>query len=181
MESVLVVVMGVAGAGKSTVAVEVARRVGGVFAEGDDFHSPENVAAMAAGRALTDWDRWPWLGSIRDWLAAQHAAGRPAVVSCSALARVYRDLLRDAGPVLFVHLTGSPELLAERIGGRAGHFMKADMLASQLATLEPLGPDEPGITIDVAAGLERIVDAAVGYLDGAADQASVVPNARPSK
>jgi gluconokinase len=160
----LVVVMGVAGSGKTTVAALLAGRLEAAFAEGDDFHSRENVAKMAAGHPLTDDDRWPWLAGIRDWLAAQHAAGRAAVVPCSALKRVYRDLLREAGPVEFIHLTGTPELLAERIQGRAGHFMKPAMLASQLATLEPLGEDEPGTAIDVAERPEQIVDRALAYL-----------------
>ncbi len=162
----LVVVMGVAGSGKTTVAAQLALRLDAVFAEGDDFHSPANVAKMSAGRPLTDADRRPWLAAIRDWLAEQHAAGRAAVVPCSALKRAYRDLLREAGPVRFVHLTGSPELLAARIEARAGHFMKPEMLASQLATLEPLGPDEPGVSIDVAAPPERIVEAALASLTG---------------
>ena len=160
----LVVVMGVAGSGKTTVAALLAGRLGAAFAEGDDFHSPENVAKMSAGQPLTDADRWPWLAGIRDWLAAQHAAGRAAVVPCSALKRSYRDLLREAGPVQFVHLTGSRELLTQRIQGRAGHFMKPEMLASQLATLEPLDADEPGIVIDVAARPEGIVDAVLAHL-----------------
>ncbi len=160
----IVVVMGVAGSGKSTVAALLAQRLGAAFADGDDFHPPANVAAMAAGRPLTDDDRWPWLAAVRDWIAAQHAAGRAVVVPCSALRRTYRDMLREAGPVRFVHLTGSAELLAERIGARTGHFMGPAMLAGQLATLEPLGPDEPGVVVDVAAEPARIVAAALDYL-----------------
>jgi gluconokinase len=160
----LIVVMGVAGSGKTTVAALLAGRLGAAFAEGDDFHSPANVAKMAAGTPLTDDDRWPWLRSIRDWLAAQRAAGRAAVIPCSALKRAYRDVLREAGPVLFVHLTGSHELLAERIQTRKGHFMKPAMLASQLATLEPLGEDEAGITVDIAARPAQLVDDVLAYL-----------------
>ncbi len=156
--------MGVAGSGKTTVAALLAGRLGAAFAEGDDFHSPANVAKMASGTPLVDDDRWPWLRSIRDWLAEQHAAGHAAVVPCSALRRAYRDLLREAGPVLFVHLTGSHELLTERIQGRAGHFMKPAMLESQLATLEPLGDDEPGVTVDIAPGPGQIVDDVVAHL-----------------
>lgn len=160
----LVVVMGVAGSGKTTVAALLARRLGAAFAEGDDFHPLQNVTKMSAGHPLTDADRWPWLATIRDWLAEQHAAGRAAVAPCSALKRAYRDLLREAGPVQFVHLTGTPELLAGRIRGRAGHFMKPEMLASQLAILEPLSPDEPGIAVDVADSPERIADTVVAFL-----------------
>ncbi|GAB4086054.1 gluconokinase [Myceligenerans cantabricum] len=177
-----VVVMGVAGSGKTTVAALLAGRLGAAFAEGDDFHSPENVAKMAAGRPLTDDDRLPWLRGIRDRLAEELAAGRDVVVPCSSLRRDYRDLLRTAGTagtagstvtadgtgpggrdgapgtVLFVHLTGSYDLLRERIQGRAGHFMKPTMLDSQLATLEPLQDDEPGIDVDVAPRPAEIVD-----------------------
>ncbi|MCL1871716.1 MAG: gluconokinase [Promicromonosporaceae bacterium] len=150
--------MGVAGSGKTTVAALLAGRLGASFAEGDDFHSPANVAKMAAGHPLTDEDRGPWLASIRDWLAAQRTAGNSAVIPCSALKRSYRDLLREAGPVRFVHLTGSRELLTERIQSRAGHFMKPAMLESQLATLEPLADDEAGFDVDVAGRPEQIVD-----------------------
>ncbi|GAB3167783.1 gluconokinase [Myceligenerans halotolerans] len=159
-----IVVMGTAGSGKTTVAALLAGRLGAAFAEGDDFHSPENVAKMAAGRPLDDDDRRPWLREIRDWLAGELREGRTAVVPCSALRREYRDILRTAGragagdDVWFVHLTGSYALLRERIQGRAGHFMKPAMLDSQLATLEPLADDEPGISVDVAPGPAEIVD-----------------------
>lgn len=154
-----IVVIGVAGSGKTTVATILARRLDAVFADGDDFHPPANVAKMSAGRPLDDDDRWPWLRGIRDWLSSQADAGRVAVVACSALKRPYRDLLREAhGEVLFVHLTGSPGLLAERIGGRSGHFMTPAMLESQLAALQPLEGDEPGFEVDVAPEPSRIVD-----------------------
>jgi gluconokinase len=154
----LLVVMGVAGSGKTTVAALLAGRLGSAFAEGDEFHSAANVAKMAAGTPLTDEDRWPWLAGIRDWLAERAQAGEGAVVPCSALKRVYRDRLREAGPVRFVHLTGTPALLAGRIQGRAGHFMPPELLTSQLATLEPLADDEPGLTVDVAERPAQIVD-----------------------
>ncbi|QAY64095.1 gluconokinase [Xylanimonas allomyrinae] len=164
--------MGVAGSGKTTIAALLAGRLGASFAEGDDFHSVANVAKMAAGTPLTDDDRWPWLRGIRDWLAAQRAAGHAAVVPCSALKRSYRDLLREAGPVQFIHLTGSHELLTERIQGRAGHFMKPAMLTSQLGTLEPLGPDEPGFTVDIAPRPDQIADVALARLTGAGADAT---------
>ncbi|MCP2266972.1 gluconokinase [Promicromonospora thailandica] len=162
------VVMGVAGSGKTTVAALLAGRLGASFAEGDDFHSPENVAKMAAGHALDDADRLPWLRGIRDWFAAELAAGRSAVVPCSALRRDYRELLETAGPpgtVRFVHLTGSYDLLRTRIQGRAGHFMKPEMLDGQLATLEPLADDEPGFAVDVAPRPDQIVDEILRLLD----------------
>lgn len=162
-----IVVMGVAGSGKTTVAALLAGRLGASFAEGDDFHSPANVAKMAAGHPLDDADRWPWLRGIRDWFATELNEGRSAVVPCSALRRSYRELLETAGDVRFVHLTGSYELLRTRIQGRAGHFMKPEMLDSQLAALEPLQDDEPGFAVDVAPRPDQIVEEILHLLDGA--------------
>ncbi|NNU26841.1 gluconokinase [Isoptericola sediminis] len=160
-----VVVMGVAGSGKTTVAALLAERLGVTYAEADQFHPPANIAKMTAGTPLTDDDRAPWLATIRDWLSAEADAGRPGVVTCSALRRAYRDVLRGAhGRVRFVHLDGPPELLAERMGGRTGHFMPATLLPSQLATLEPLGADEDGTTVSVAAEPADIVDTVVDRL-----------------
>lgn len=161
----LLVVMGVAGCGKTTTAALLAGRLGATFAEGDEFHSPANVTKMSLGHPLTDEDRWPWLRGIRDWLAAEAQAGRSAVVPCSSLKRSYRDVLREAGPVEFVHLTGSRELLSERIQGRAGHFMKPEMLTSQLTTLEPLADDEAGFAVDVTPRPDAIVDTIIRHLD----------------
>jgi gluconokinase len=163
-----IVVMGVAGSGKTTIATMLGARLGVGYAEADRFHSEENIVKMSAGIALTDADRAPWLEAIRDWLSAEADAGRPGVVTCSALKRSYRDVLRDArGDVWFVHLTGSPEILAERMGHRTGHFMPTSLLPSQLATLEPLADDEDGMTIDVSATPPQIVDAVLGRLAAA--------------
>jgi gluconokinase len=172
-----IVVMGVAGSGKTTVAALLAGRLGASFAEGDDFHSPANVAKMAAGHPLDDEDRWPWLRGIRDWFAEELSEGRSAVVPCSALRRGYRELLETAGgdgtrggptgAVRFVHLTGSYDLLRTRIQGRAGHFMKPEMLDSQLAALEPLQDDEPGFAVDVTPRPDQIVEEILRLLDGA--------------
>ena len=146
------VVMGVAGSGKTTVATLLARHLGTEYAEADQFHPEANIAKMSAGTPLTDEDRWPWLEAIRDWLSAEADAGRSGVVTCSALKRSYRDLLRTArGQVCFVHLDGSSDLLAERMAHRSGHFMPTSLLPSQLATLEALDDDEPGFTLDVAS------------------------------
>lgn len=154
--------MGVSGSGKSTVGAELAARLGRSFADGDDFHSDANRAKMGAGQPLTDEDRWPWLGTIGAYLRDEMIAGRPTVVACSALKRVYRDRIRAAGAsVYFVFLTGNEELLLDRMQGRAGHFMKADMLASQLAILEPLDPDEFGVTVNVTGEVPEIVTAAL--------------------
>lgn len=162
-----IVVMGVAGSGKTTVARLLAERIGVEYAEADQFHSEANIAKMTAGTPLTDEDRAPWLAAIRDWLSEEADAGRTAVVTCSALKRSYRDVLRAArGRVRFLHLHGSPELLSERMTGRSGHFMPTSLLPSQLATLEPLSDDEDGLTADVAAPPEEIVDDVVARCSG---------------
>ncbi|GAA1408134.1 gluconokinase [Oerskovia paurometabola] len=158
-EPVHLVIMGVAGSGKTTVATLIAERTHRPYAEADEFHPQANIDKMSAGTPLTDEDRWPWLRAMRDWLDEQAAEGDSAVVTCSALKRTYRDLLRTAhGRVRFVHLTGSPELLEERMTHRSGHFMPASLLPSQLATLEPLADDEDGITLDVGTPPEELVD-----------------------
>lgn len=154
--SVVVVVMGVSGSGKSTVGRMLAERLAVPYAEGDDFHPPANVAKMSSGQPLTDEDRWPWLRSIADWTAAHLGSG--GVVTCSALKRAYRELLGSAGPgVWFLHLAGDRELIAARLTGRSGHFMPAALLDSQFAALEPLGPDEPGTTVDITVDPEEIL------------------------
>jgi gluconokinase len=145
----LVVVMGVSGSGKSTVARRLAERLGADFAEGDEFHPATNVAKMAAGHPLDDLDRVDWLRRLGDWLAEHEPTG--GVLSASALRRSYRDRLRTSAPsTVFLHLHGSPHLLLERMGSRAGHFMPVTLLDSQLATLEPLEDDERGLTVDAA-------------------------------
>ncbi|MBC8090423.1 MAG: gluconokinase [Pseudonocardia sp.] len=143
------VVMGVSGVGKTVVAQEIVARTGCGFAEGDDFHPEANKAKMAAGHPLDDDDRWPWLHRIADWIGAQEAAGRSTVVTCSALKRSYRDLLRQGHPsVRFVHLLAPPAVILARITARKGHYMPPSLLDSQLATLEDLEPDEPGCAVD---------------------------------
>lgn len=160
-----VVVMGVAGSGKSTIAHGLADRLGWPVAEGDDFHSAENIAKMTAGHPLTDEDRWPWLDRIAAWTADEDWAGRSTLVTCSALRRVYRDRLRTApGRTVFVHMVGSPEVLAARLTARTDHFMPASLLPSQLATLEPLEPDEDGVVIDIEQEVEQMLDCIVGAL-----------------
>jgi gluconokinase len=148
--------MGVSGSGKSTVGSALARRLGVPFADADDVQPQSNIAKMAAGEPLTDEDRYPWLEAVGNWLA-QHADG--GVLGCSALKRSYRDQLRSHCPrIEFLHLTGSPELIARRQAGRPGHFMPSSLLKSQFATLEPLGPDEPGIAVDVEQSVDVIVE-----------------------
>lgn len=159
------IIIGVAGSGKTTVGRELARRLGCPFADADDFHPASNVARMAAGIPLTDHDRWPWLEAIAAWIRARAAAGETAVVTCSALKRAYRDVLRAASPdTCFVHLTAAREILEARIGARRGHFMPAALLASQLATLEPLAAHEPGIAVDVAPPPQEVVSEIVRRL-----------------
>lgn len=144
----VVVVMGVSGSGKTTVAKGIATLMGWEFAEGDAFHSEANVAKMHSGHPLTDDDRWPWLEAIGEWIGDKEARGESAVVTCSALRRAYRDLLRKGRPaVRFLHLTAPPALIEDRMQHRAGHFMPPTLLPSQLATLEPLASDEPGVEV----------------------------------
>jgi gluconokinase len=157
-----IVVMGVAGCGKSTVAQGLAERLDWSMVEGDDLHSAENKAKMSAGMPLTDDDRMPWLSAIRDLI---DRTPTHLVVTCSALRRSYRDVLRGArARVRFLHLTGTPAVLGSRIGARTGHFMPPSMLISQLETLEPLGPDEDGVVVDIDASAEEIVDQALTRL-----------------
>src|SRR5690349_15472080 len=138
-----IVVMGVSGAGKSTVAAELVTRLGWDFAEGDEFHPPENVEKMRAGTPLDDDDRWPWLRRLADWIGEHETSGDSVVVTCSALKRSYRDLLRDGHPsVWFAHVTADAELIRERLQHRSGHYMPASLLDSQLAILEQLEDDE---------------------------------------
>jgi gluconokinase len=157
-----VVVMGVAGCGKSTVGQLLARRLGWPYAEADDFHSEANVAKMASGTPLTDEDRRPWLESIRKWI--DDTAG-DSVVTCSALRRDYRDILRGAqANVRFVHLNGTEETIAARMAARADHYMPTSLLASQVATLEPLQSDENGVEIEIGGRPEEIVTSAIKVL-----------------
>lgn len=161
-----VVVMGVSGTGKSTIGQEVAQALGWPFAEGDDYHPQENVDKMADGMPLTDADRWPWLRRLAGWVGEQDAAGRSSVMTCSALRRSYREVLREgATGVYFVHLVGASSLLLERMRSREDHFMPPELLESQLDTLEPLGPDERGVLVDVANPPERIGRLVVAQLD----------------
>lgn len=143
-----IVVMGVAGCGKSTIGLMLAGRLGYVYAEGDEFHTQANRDKMHAGHPLNDDDRAPWLQSIADWMTAEAEAGRSTVVSCSALKRKYRDVLRSAkGRTVFVHIAPPEDLNRARLEARTGHFMNPALLDSQYATLEELEPDEEGVTI----------------------------------
>ncbi|MFE0356865.1 gluconokinase [Streptomyces nigra] len=159
----VVVVMGVAGTGKTTIGPLLAARLGVPYAEGDDFHSEANISKMSAGTPLDDDDRWPWLDAIGAW--AHRKAGLGGVVSCSALKRSYRDRLRAAAPdVVFVHLAGDRAVIEDRMSHRQGHFMPTALLDSQFATLQPLQEDEAGVAVDVAGTPEEITERAARAL-----------------
>jgi gluconokinase len=164
------VVMGVSGVGKTSVARALVERTGWVFQEGDDLHTEANRAKMAAGTPLTDDDRWPWLRRIAAWIGEQEAAGHGAVITCSALRHSYRDLLRDGHPsVRFVHLQAAEEVLNERVTHRHHEYMPAGLLRSQLDTLEPLGADEPGVRVETQGDPDAVASRALralGLLDG---------------
>ncbi|MFP5369387.1 MAG: gluconokinase [Actinomycetes bacterium] len=162
---IAVVVMGVSGSGKTTVAVELARRLGWEFAEGDDHHPAANVAKMRSGVPLDDADREPWLRGLAAWIAERERAGASCVLTCSALRRRYRDLLRQGSTaVFFAHVDVPEQVLVQRVTGRTGHYMPPSLLTSQLATLEPLADDEPGITVPGTGDPSSVVDAIVAAL-----------------
>ena len=143
------VIMGVSGCGKSSVGAGLAARLGLNYRDGDDLHPLENVAKMRAGMPLTDGDRWPWLDRVGEVLLAD----APVIVGCSALKRAYRDRIRTAagGPVTFVHLAGSQEVIAARMALRQGHYMPLSLLDSQFAALEPPAAEE-AITVSILGG-----------------------------
>jgi gluconokinase len=146
----VLVLMGVSGCGKSTVAALLAGQLGWDFEEGDDLHPAVNVAKMAAGHPLDDDDRRPWLQAVAAWITERTDAGRPGIITCSALKRSYRDALRGEH-VIFVYLAGTREQIAARLATRHGHFMPPALLDSQFATLEPPTEDENAITVDIDA------------------------------
>ncbi|MDJ0379965.1 gluconokinase [Streptomyces sp. G-G2] len=159
----VIVVMGVAGTGKTTVGQLLATALALPYAEGDAFHPAANVAKMASGVPLDDTDRWPWLDAIGEW--ARCRGERGGVVSASSLKRAYRDRLRAAAPgALFVHLTGERPLIESRMAARTGHFMPTTLLDSQFAALEPLQEDEPGIGVDVSGSPEEITERVLAAL-----------------
>ncbi len=160
-----IVLMGVAGVGKTSVMDALADRLRWPTAEGDDLHPPANVAKMAAGIPLTDADRVPWLELVAAWIGERERERSNAIVTCSALRRTYRDVLRRGHPsVWFVHLTAPRAVLEARIGGREGHFMPASMLDSQLETLEQLAADEPGWSVSAVPTPGEIADQIVERL-----------------
>jgi carbohydrate kinase (thermoresistant glucokinase family) len=163
VEHSIVLVLGVAGSGKTTVGAMLAGRLGWQYADADDFHPVANVEKMAAGHPLTDEDRWPWLHAMAAWIDVQIAAGHPAVVSCSALKVAYRDVLRRP-EVQMVYLKGDPDLIAARLTSRQGHFFKREMLDSQFATLQEPEPDENVLTVSIEGSPLEVVDRILAQL-----------------
>jgi gluconokinase len=162
------VVMGVAGSGKSTIAAALSSQLGWAGAEADEFHPESNIDKMSQGVPLQDEDRWPWLLEIQTWMTEQARAGRSTVLTCSALKRSYRQLLSEAeGRVLFIHLNGEADLIIERMQGREGHFMPPALLPSQLATLEPLTREElseGSLCLDISQSPKQLIEAVMAGL-----------------
>lgn len=146
----VLVIMGVSGSGKSTVAGVLAGRLGWDLAEGDDLHPEANVAKMHSGQPLTDEDRWPWLELIAGWIRSRTEVGQPGIITCSALKKKYRDVLRGEN-VVFVFLQGSKDKISDRLASRHGHFMPPSLLESQFEALEEPGADENHISLSVSA------------------------------
>jgi gluconokinase len=163
-QSPVLVLMGVSGSGKSTVGALLAGRLGWDFEEGDDLHPVANVEKMAAGHPLDDEDRWPWLAKVAQWIVAHTTTGRPGVITCSALKRSYRDVLRGEH-VVFVDLAGTREQIARRLVKRHGHFMPSSLLDSQFDALEPPTSDENAITVDLADSAAAVADQVMTRLD----------------
>ncbi len=162
LEKPLIVVMGVAGSGKTTIASGLAEKLGVPFVEGDSLHPLANVKKMAGGIPLTDEDRWPWLRAIGERMEVERLTGHGVVVSCSALKHVYRDCLRKEvhGKVHFILLDGSRELISDRMKKRKGHFMPPALLDSQFATLEKPTPDEHAVILDISQAIPALLNEA---------------------
>ncbi len=159
------VVMGVSGSGKSTIAEKLAERLNWAYEDGDKFHPASNVAKMSAGHPLTDEDRWPWLQAIADEIDLICKNGRHAVIACSALKRAYRDILvHGRNDVRMIYLNGTQQLIADRLARRKGHFMPAGLLTSQFKTLEPPDSSENPVTVSIDASIDAIVDDIVDQL-----------------
>lgn len=157
--------MGVSGSGKSTVLQRIRERWGWPSAEADEFHPVSNVAKMTSGRPLNDRDRRPWLRALAAWIGAREAAGESCVLTCSALKRAYRDVLREGHrSVRFVHLVAAPDTLAARVEQRLGHYMPSSLLGTQLDTIEPLQADEPGMVTSSERHPDHVVDEIEAWL-----------------
>jgi len=161
----ILIAMGVSGAGKTRIGELLAERLKCTFTDGDAFHSAANKEKMHNGIPLTDEDRWPWLRTIREAIEEKQRAGETAVFTCSSLKRSYRDVLRDGDrDVCFVYLKGTQEVLQQRLQTRTGHFFDPSLLQSQLDTLEEPGEDE-AITVSIELTPEQIVDEALAKIE----------------
>jgi gluconokinase len=164
----VLIVAGVSGSGKTTVGAMLAGRLGWPFADADSFQPAANIEKMHTGIPLTDDDRWPWLECIADWIDDHLENGRSAVITCSALRRTYRDMLMRGRPsVWLVFLSVDREVLARRLAVRSGHFFPAQLLDSQLSTLEPPQPDEHAITVHETGTPADTVDSIVSWVNEA--------------
>lgn len=164
-QALALVIMGVAGAGKTTTAQNLSRELGWPYRDADEFHPPANVAKMSRGEALTDEDRWPWLQAIASWMDEKLAAGQSCIVTCSALKRAYRDVLVGGrAGVRIIHLVGSRELIGGRMAARKDHFMPTSLLDSQFATLEQPADEEHVLNISVAQTPAAVVREIVARL-----------------
>lgn len=167
MKPYKIVVMGVCGCGKSTLAKRLAEQLNGVFLEGDAFHTPANIAKMSSGTPLTDADRQPWLETLGSEIRQQALSGA-VVLACSSLKRSYRDLLRkQAGELFFVYLEGSPDLLNARLSARQGHYMSSSLLQSQLKDLEAPGDDEASVTLSIQESPDHLLECVLEQLSSA--------------
>ena len=162
----VLVVMGVSGAGKTTISLELASRLGWPFEEGDSLHSAANVAKMHAGTPLTDADRWPWLEAVAAWIDTRRAKDSAGIITCSALKRSYRAIiLGERKNVRLIYLRGRRELIAERLAHRQGHFMPAELLQSQFDTLEEPGPEENPVIVEIGPPAAELADQIIRRLD----------------
>jgi gluconokinase len=161
----ILVVLGVSGSGKTTIAKTLADRLGWAFEEGDDLHPGSDITKMRSGHPLDDRDRWPWLEKVAAWIDGWRQAGKSGVITCSALKRSYRDfLVRGRPDVRLLYLSGDIELIAARLAARKGHFMPAGLLASQFKTLEPPTSGERAVTVSIDATIGAIVDEIIRQL-----------------
>lgn len=176
----ILLLMGVSGAGKTTVARELAKRLGWAFEEGDDLHPDANIRKMRAGIPLTDADRQPWLAAVAAWIDRQRAAGLPGLITCSALKRAYRQIVvGEREGVRLIYLRGSRAFIAGKLGQRAGHFMPPGLLQSQLSTLEEPGAEENPLTVDIGPPAGELAELIMKKLGLSAAADGSIPQSGP--
>jgi ribose 5-phosphate isomerase A len=177
----ILVIMGVSGTGKSTIAQELTARLGWSFEEGDALHPEANIAKMHAGIPLTDADRQPWLERVAAWIDGQRANKQPGIITCSALKRSYRQIIiGDRPEVRLVYLRGGRDFIAEHLAGRRGHFMPASLLQSQFDALEEPDPSEDPLTIDLGPPADRLAEEIIRALGTSAAVSQSVARAEVS-